>query len=360
MKQLYKKDHYVPRRAWRLLNSCLSVVQTFSRLLSAKLTKPPQVNRILLSNWASLGDVLLSTSVVHALKKHFPTIQIGFLVSSNSKQVLEHCREIDWIHTLDPWDSPNKTRFGRLLNLMKHYLFSSTRVIKEIKKINYDHAIELRPFFPNTITVLSRAQIPHIIGFNSSGNTPLLSKCVPWVGNDYVKNCYKDLLIHLGLQREEMDLKCLVEIPAAVGVQFDHPYIIFHLCSSVKEKDVSIAFWAALYEKCKAKGLTVYFTGKGARDRSMIQQITSDLKENLCDQLTWSQLCSVIKNSKGIVSVDSVPIHIAAALSVPFIVLFQRTHELELWFPTDSKGVYFDMNQPVDFVYIQSLIDQWH
>ena len=64
---------------------------------------PGAPRRILLANGAHLGDVLLSTAVLPAIKTAFPDAEIGFLIGSWSREVLADHPLVARLHFVDHW-----------------------------------------------------------------------------------------------------------------------------------------------------------------------------------------------------------------------------------------------------------------
>ena len=131
----------------------LSISRIFRRKNPKNLSVP---RKILLSNGAHLGDVLLSTGILRLLREIFPDIQIGFLAASWSRQILLNHPLLDHLHTVDHWKL-NRSR-ASLREKVLHYMRTSDIAGIEIKNIGYDVAIDLYPYFPNNIPF--RVSIP--------------------------------------------------------------------------------------------------------------------------------------------------------------------------------------------------------
>lgn len=76
-----------------------------------------KVRRILIIRFSSIGDIILTTSVVNTLKEQFPHLEIDFLTLERFAPLLEHQENIRRILVLDKNSGPNKIkRFGRELD----------------------------------------------------------------------------------------------------------------------------------------------------------------------------------------------------------------------------------------------------
>jgi hypothetical protein len=90
-------------------NALFRIMDSAARLVLKWVPRPScatdrlQVRKILIANGAHLGDIVLATSVLPALKQRFPGAQLGMLVGSWSRPVIDQHPLLDWIHTVDHW-----------------------------------------------------------------------------------------------------------------------------------------------------------------------------------------------------------------------------------------------------------------
>ncbi|MDE3055205.1 MAG: glycosyltransferase family 9 protein [Verrucomicrobiota bacterium] len=314
----------------RLLVTWLDFFHKSIRFFSRSRQKAFDPRRILLSNWASLGDLFLATSLVPILKHHFPDCKIGFLVSKNSSEVLATCTDIDWVHAVEtPFmetDWQYKTAWQRFISYLRFTFCKNRAIAAEIAQKKYTSALELYPYFPNTIPILWHAKIPFRIGFNTGGYSHLLDQTIPWRNDCYLTKQYESLLelLHIPLERP---LQAALRVDSSLLPP--SPYFLFHPGTSHHSKEFSLSFWQELYQLCQKRKIPIYFTGHGAKEERFIRDIGAE--NNFYRTTSWSSLTSLIAGSAGVVSVDSVPVHIAAALGVPFAVLYKKYSPL--WFP---------------------------
>lgn len=306
--------------------------------------------KILLSNIAHLGDVLISTSVIPILKQNYPNVKIGFVCSKTSKQIIENNPNIDKIYTLDHWylNRSRKTFFKKLI----HYYKTRKIAINQIKKDNYDLAIDLYYYFPNTIYLLHNAKIPIKIGYSSGGFKNFLNKSLPWIEQNkhvsfYLFDLLKILSINLGsmpivkfelplLKKEDQSQPKYQEIIKNLPDE----YFLFHIGAGSDKKMWPSSKWRELAQKVtKEKKMKILFTGRGENESNIINQIIEDqtgIKDqisliNLSDKLDLSSLIEIIKKAKVVVCVDSLVLHLATALNIPTIVLCSNTNNPHHW-----------------------------
>ena len=73
---------------------------------------------------------------------------------------------------------------------------------------------------------------------------------------------------------------------------------------------------------------------------SILQKINESEKViNLCNKLNWQEYCNVILNSKGLISIETVAIHIASVKDIPTFVLFSGVSDENIWGPLNLNAV---------------------
>ena len=93
------------RRRYRfarlLARSLDGILGLIARSGSPSKIEPPR--RLLLANYGHLGDVVMSTACLHILKSTWPDVEIGFLIGSWSRALLEGHPDIGRLHVVDHW-----------------------------------------------------------------------------------------------------------------------------------------------------------------------------------------------------------------------------------------------------------------
>ncbi len=273
---------------------------------------PSNFKSILISNIAHLGDVVLSTAVLEPIKKTYPHVKIGFLVSSSSKQVIEGHPLIDHIHTFDHW----KFRRGKS---------SRFKAIREIRKMKYDIAIDLYVYYPNAITLFWLAGIPIRIGYRSGGAGPLLTHYLDR-SDKHILEYHFDLLKFLSI-----DTFGKPSLPEKAFPIPKEEYIVVHMGDPTSPKSLPKEKWRELLKPYA--GTQLVFTGYGKRENHQDGEGI-----NLCNKISFQELVYLIKHCKLLLSIDSVPSHIAACFEKPCIIIFRETHTLEQWKPLNPNA----------------------
>jgi ADP-heptose:LPS heptosyltransferase len=333
----------------RIINFALLLFDAILRLTIFRsgqegLTVVP--NRILIANGAHLGDVVLATAVLQALKSAFPKVKIGVLIGSWSHAVILDHPLVDWIHTVDHW---KLNRSGNALWLKwRQYLGTRAKALKEIRSIGYDVAIDLYYFFPNSVLLLWQLAIPMRIGYTSGGLGPLLTHPVDWKNQDIsVVQYHAELLRRLGL--ESQDLELLRPTLPAVNPErsaaftsvlgFSSKYLVLHLGTGHKLKEWPMPKWRQLVEYLVSKGCRLVFTGAGAKEHREIEGIIHGLPNchNLCGLLDWQAFVSTLSQARIVIGVDSIAGHIAAAVGTPSVIIGNGISNPHHWRPQSEN-----------------------
>ena len=282
-----------------------------------KISSPPK--NILLCCEAALGDVFLALSIIPAIKKQFPSCKIGFLCKEETLPVLQNNPGIDFIH----YSKKGKKK----------------ELLLEIQKNQYDASLELHPFFPNSIPLMRKARIQTRIGFDRTAYDVWLTAPVPFPNP--IKYLPK---LHLELLKSDAPSNSTLAFNPP-SQAFPKEYLVLHLGTSNPLKEWDVRKWRQLAASLKEQGFALLFTGKGEREKKLIEEAFQGLGENLCDKLSWNDFIAVIANAKALISVDSVSIHLAAKLDVPILGLYLYNHALEMWVPDAKKASFLIANK---------------
>lgn len=272
-----------------------------------------EIARILLCCRAALGDVLIACSLIPVIRRYYPMARIGFLCTPETKQILETQKGIDFIHVV------KRSSFRE-----------SKKDVKSIQEVGYDLSIELHPFFPNSISFVTRAKIPKRIGFDSGGYDLLLTDPVLFPEKrEYLPYVYGELVKKIGI----MDFFPSLEIELT-PFKYEKEYLVLHLGTSDVRKEWELFKWRDLAKQLHEKGFFLFFTGKGRQEKAKVEEIFNEnFGKNVCDEQTWTQFASLILGAKAVISVDSLAVHLAALQKVPVVGLYLYSHGVELWMP---------------------------
>lgn len=312
------------------------------RIFSKTVPFPENPKKLLLCNLAHLGDIVISSSVFPVIKQKWPTLEMHFLCSTISSEMLKNHPLISKIHILDhpKLNRSDLSKRGKLLLFMKQY-FGLRRLVQ---KEQYDCAIDLSPFYPNAIPFLWLFKIPVRLGFVTGGFGPLLTHKVLWKHDQrYLAEKYKDLLDHFKIKVNRM----LPYIQSSTLTRFPpKTYLMLHMGSGDEKKEWSRENWRILAKMFHEQGYFLIFTGKGLREKINAEHVSKGLGKtvNLVDCLSIKECITLIEHAKALISIDSFPVHVAYGLGIPTCLIFAKnsTPNRELWTPPSENVIFAD------------------
>lgn len=281
--------------------------------------------KLLICNGAHLGDVILTTSLLPAIKEAYPSVKIGMAVGNWSLPVIQNHPLVDQVHVVDHWKQ-DRLKSGR-------YLKTRRTALKEIKAFQYDTAVDCCFHFPNFACLLWQARIPIRIGFESAGLSPFLTHHYPWSPDADISAVHAYFsLFSLFPKINPASLRPTLPL---LPEEKREPYFVIHMGSGSEKKEWPLEKWSSLTQKLLADGHSLCFTGRGDKEFGQIEQIRARFPQikNLCNALNWKEFVSTIQNAELLVGVDTSAGHIAAAARTPAILLFTGIHPPNLWRP---------------------------
>ncbi len=336
----------------RMLRTCvhivMSVVGFFLRLSRVGKSYPAltpltiQPKRILVIRLDLIGDLVLSLTVVHTLKRAYPDAEIDLLAVPSSSKVALSDPNIAQVIAYDPniWRRP-----GALLQ-PKNWREAIT-TIRRLRSRHYDIAVSVFGEWAAILAVLSKAK--RIVGFGRESYPGFVTDNVPgyhWAKRDHqheVDYCL-ELAKAAGATVTEddrvpqlyVDEQARAEIDRVLqneGISPDTPLIICHVSSNNgQSKRWPIPYWAMLIDRLVQKNIAqIVFTG-APDDLPLIEAVTRRMQEhavNLAGKTSLTQLTALMERATLLITGDSGPMHIATAVGTPLIAIHGPTDPVE-------------------------------
>ncbi len=277
---------------------------------------------ILLIQWAGLGDMVLATPAILAIRKVYPNSRICFLTNSRSAEILKCLKEVDEVFTADGlsdiFNASIKLRarhFDLAVNLYRLYSF-----VGSLKMFLLFFVIGARVWVgrdTNKRGFFYHIRVPEVLPDNQHEAEHKLNvaRALGSVENE----------LKFKLECSKSDLEFVDDLLQNVGVQKGDFVIGINCATFDPKRNLSASFYGELAQKiCSETGFKVVFTARDI-DRCFFDLIMSNLKANVIDlvgKLTVGQLVAFIKRCNLFISPNSGPMHMAAAVSVPLVALF--------------------------------------
>lgn len=315
-------------------------IRSAALALAAELPIPQArktTDRILLLRPDHLGDVLLTTPAIHALRRAHPQAELHALVGPWSANVLANLPELDAVLTL-PY--PGFSRSDKVDWRSPYKLVAESARI--LRRIGYDTAIVLRPDHWWGALLAHLAGIPRRIGYNTPNVAPFLSEAIEHRHEHAViqnARLVEPLTGALEAHDLPLDFPVAAEDRAWVtgyleewGVEQGTPLIAIHPGSGAWVKAWDEAKWAAVADALAAQldGLVV-LTGSD-RELPVCQRIAARMKHPACilaGDTGIGTLAALFQRCAVVLGPDSGPLHLAVAVDAPTVALFGPADPVE-------------------------------
>lgn len=305
--------------------------------LPIHLLKPPARERILLIRPDHLGDVLLTTPAIQALRRARPNAEIHALVGPWSAEALASYEAIDRVLTL-PF--PGFTRAPKRSWRFPYQLL--LRSAQMLRRIGYHSAVILRPDHWWGAMLARFAGIPQRIGYDVPDVAQFLNKTYPhehthavrqnlrlvesWTGNI----ADADILYHFPVS--EVDRGFVDGYLEEWGIAPEQPIIAIHPGSGTWVKRWESERWAKTADTLAGQiDAAVVFTG-GDHEMPLAQEIAGQMTTPAClmvGDTRVGQLAALFARAKVVLGPDSGPLHLAAAAGTPTVALFGPADPVE-------------------------------
>jgi len=274
--------------------------------LSGAHTFPPEP-RILVITMRRLGDVLLTTPLVHALRRGIPGARVDVLVFRGTEGILAGNPDIDHVITVP--ERPSAVAMARLVGQLWR---------------RYDLALSTqtgdRPTF---LAVIAGRFRVGLVPKNAAGWKRLaLNLCV---------TAESDLHRVLELQRLAgalgIDAPPQIVLPQSQTPPPARPrYAVLHANPMYRIRRWTDAGWRALAQALHERGLKVVVTGgPSADERDYLDRLWNTVRPGVerCDgRLDWGELSQLLSGAAVYVGPDTSMTHLAAGAGCPTVAIY--------------------------------------
>jgi len=297
---------------------------------------------ILIIRTDRIGDVVLTTPTVKALRKAYPQARIAMLVAPLTKDLVAGNVDLDEV-IVDDRQGAHQGLGGFLI------------LIRALRRKKFDVAIVLHTK-KRTNALCFLAGIPRRIGYKNNKFGFLLTRPLEdgrHHGQKHEAQYCLDVLKPLGIESHALEVSVSVQARAEQWVkQFcqDHhigeqdQLIAIHPGASDPAKCWPEYRFAELIDEVVKKYPAKVVIVGAVNTQAMAQKIRTQAHHPLLDltgKTSVSQLTSVLKRCQMFISNDSGPVHIAAGLGTPVVSIFTRNQpgiNPERWHPLGAKS----------------------
>jgi ADP-heptose:LPS heptosyltransferase len=302
--------------------------------LAARTVSTADPRRLVVVKPDHLGDVLLASPALHALRRHFPDASITLAVGPRSAEIARRLPDVDRVVVvpfpgLDPATQPGVVARWALL----------ARVARRWRG-SFDVGVLLRDDFYWGAMLLAAAGIPRRIGTAFPHCAPFLTQTAPparhvsaaaqhlqvvalltgagpppmhWTPGQSLRVAPRDASREAAQARQQ------------AGLPSTEPYLLLHPGAGVPVKLWTAEHWAAVLRTLRARSGLRTLLVAGANEQHLIAPI---LRQGGGAALALSAapgldlLAALMRDARLVLGVDSGPLHLAVALDVPSVRLY--------------------------------------
>jgi ADP-heptose:LPS heptosyltransferase len=320
-----------------------------------------EVRRLLVVRLDNLGDVLVTTPAIHALKQAMPRAEVTLLASPVGAQVGRLNPDLDEVLVyqapwMDPWQE------------LPHDSAREQEMIATLRAARFDAAVIFTSFRQSPLPaayLCYLADIPLRLGATYDGAGSLLTtrhkhpdrmmheveRGLDLVGAVGVPAPSDPGGLDLALSVPEGARDRAIDLLIAHGAMEEHPLVVLHPGCNMPARtypwDMYVQVINRLVERLDA---TVLLTG-AAGERSLLGRIHNGLEPRarrattVFGGLKFAVFCALIEQADLAITNNTGPMHLAAAVKTPVVSLFALTNPPEQWGPwrVPHRQLYHDV-----------------
>jgi len=310
-----------------------------------------EIKTILAVKLDHIGDVLLTTPALKALREYFPSARIVALVSQWTKDVLKNNPHVDELLFFDFFPVA-----GRLSHLTRK---RKSQLQHLLSPYSFDLAIDFRKE-PETREVLTLANPRYTAGYGGHSLPFKLTVELPaFPRRIHRAEQFLDLVRALGAQTSaseptlypsDEDRSFARNFLARHGVQPQDTLIGIHPGARDEIKQWFKERYAALIDKLAAEfphGKIFLFGGP--LDKMFLLEIMSNTsaKPILCDSpFALLQFAAILEKMHVFIGNNSAPVHIASAMKTPVVEIHSAFVDSREWSPYGKRNIILEADIP--------------
>jgi heptosyltransferase-3 len=292
----------------------------------------PSAPRVLIIATQQIGDVLLTTPLIGAVRRRWPQATIDLLGHAGTLGMLQGHADLTERIEVRPGESRRAT-LARLWRLWRRY----------------DLALITRASDRAHLYGLAAARVRcGVVGPDRASNWWKRALCRHVVASDERVHTVDEKLALLTPWPCVNDAPAVVlapaatPLPAALTAQIGPGAVVVHVPSMWRYKQWPLAHYRVLIEALLAEDRQVVLTGSaGAHDQSLVAPLralaAAPALIDATGQLDFGQLATLLRGAAAYVGPDTSITHLAAACGTPVIALFGPT-DPRRWGPWPVQG----------------------
>lgn len=327
-----------------------------------------QAQRILCVRLDTIGDVLMTTPAIRALKQSGDDRHVTLLTSSPGAKIVPLVPEINDVIVYDsPWLKATAPR----ANSQPEYA-----MIEQLREGNFDAAVIFTVYSQNplpTAFLCYMADIPLRLAHCHENPYQLLTDWIPdpepnaMIRHEAQRQL--ELVATVGCHTDDDRLS--LRVPAGAtdrirqllhekGVDLSHPWVVMHVGATAPSRRYPPeGFARAARRLVQQDGVQVVFTGT-TPEHDLVEQVRAGMQApsySLVGRLSLGELAALISLAPLLISNNTGPVHVAAAVGTPVVDLYALTNPQHTPWRVPHRVLYHDV--PCKYCY-KSVCPQGH
>jgi ADP-heptose:LPS heptosyltransferase len=296
--------------------------------------------RILILKQSSLGDVVHTLPVVHALKRCFPTSHIGWVVEKGFVSLLERDPAVEITYPMHiPSTSSPDASWTAYPQALAALVRTCLQLRNQFRVKPYDLVLDLHASFRSGLFALMNPGGIRL-GFAHSREFNILFQHRLVRGAESVVHAVdKNLLFceafgcvvrdeDFHIHTSQADTDQAEQFLAASNLGDGTRFVYVNPTARWQSKFWIAKRWSALCDRLREAGLGIVFGGSGG-DLNYISSITAQMNHQglvAAGRLSLTESVALMKRAAVYIGLDTGPMHIAAMAGIPVVALFGPTH----------------------------------
>ncbi len=263
------------------------------------------MKKILIVRFSSIGDIVLTTPIVRAIRKEFPDAEIHYLTKEKYKILLVNNPYID-----------------RVYNIKRDI----KEIKPELKREGYDFIIDLHNNLRTLRLKLALRTKSFSFPKENLKKILLTTFKINKMPKKHIVDRYFECVADLGITNDNQGLDYFIPKSDYINLNHYHipqSFIVYAIGAQFATKKLPVNKIIQLLNKTTQ---TIVLLG-GKEDQVAAQDITNACSHviNMCGSLNLNQSASIIQQAQKVITHDTGLMHIAAALNKPIISIWGNT-----------------------------------
>lgn len=327
-----------------------------------------QARNVLAIRLDNMGDVIMTSPALRAIKADAPHRRVTLLTSESGAAAAAHIPEVDEVIRYQaPW----------VKSVWQSSSLSALRCLSQLTERRFDAAIVFTVFSQSALpaaTIAWMANIPLRLAHSRENPYQLLTD---WVGEtephsemrhevrrqlDLVGSVgYVTTDDHLSFHVDECDRDEVTRKLEQAGIDATVPFAVVHPgATAASRRYPAVQFAAAARDLAQRTGIQIVVTG-GHEERQLAETVRVHGPRgtvSLAGELSLGETAAAIQLAAVLITNNSGPAHIAAALGTPVVDLYALTNPQHTPWRVLSRVLFHDV--PCKYCYKSVCPEQHH